>query len=139
MGRSANQHQRACPNCSGSSHVRDLWRNSHVLILFDNLAVVMKMVLRTRTCKDTVMMHLLRSLHFFLAEWDIALTSQHIPGATNHAADALSHNNMQAFQSMMQDASPPTVIPQMLWDLLVVERPDWTSVSWRSKLHSLST
>ena len=113
-----------------------LWRNSHVLILCDNLAVVM--VLRARTCKDAIMMHLLRSLHFFLAKWDIALTSQHIPGVTNHAADALSRNNMQAFHSMMKDASPLTAVPQMLWDLLVMERPDWTSVSWRSKLRSLS-
>ena len=114
-----------------------LWRNSHVLILCDNLVVVM--VLQARTCKDAVMMHLLRSMHFFLAKWDIALTSQHIPGATNHAADALSHNNMQAFHSMMKDASPPTAVPQMLWGLLVTECPDWTSVSWRSKLRSLST
>ena len=45
---------------------------------------------------------------------------------------------MQAFHSMMQDASPPTVIPQMLLDLLVMEHPDWTSVSWRSKLHSFA-
>jgi len=50
----------------------------------------------------------------------------------------LSRNNMQAFHSMMQEASPLTVIPQMLWDL-VMERPNWTSVSWRSKLRSLST
>ena len=50
--------------------------------------------------------------------------------------DALSCNNMQAVHSMMQDASPPTVIPQMLWDLLVMECPDWTSVSWKSKLCS---
>ena len=99
-----------------------LWRNSHVLILCNNLAVVM--VLQARTCKDTVMMHLLRSLHYFLAKWDTALTSQHIPGTTNHAADAISHNNMQAFHSMMQDAPPPTVVPLMLWDLLVMERPD---------------
>ena len=42
------------------------------------------------------MLHLLRSLHFFLAKWDIAITSQHISGAINHAADALPHNNMQA-------------------------------------------
>ena len=95
-----------------------VWRNSHVLVLCDNLAMVM--VLRTQTCKDAVMMHLLRSLHFFLVEWDIVLTFQDIPGAV---ADVLSRNNMQAFHSMMQDASSPTVIPQMLWDLLVMERP----------------
>ena len=52
-------------------------------------------------------------LTFFLAKWDIALTSQHIPGATNNAAELCLVNNMQAFQSMMQDASLPTVIPQM--------------------------
>ena len=41
----------------------NLWRNSHVLIRCDNLAVVM--VLRTRTCKDAVMMHLLRLILTF--------------------------------------------------------------------------
>ena len=46
---------------------------------------------------------------------------------------------MQAFHSMMQNASPPTVVPQMLWELLVTGRPDWTCISWRSKLRSLST
>ena len=137
MGRSANQHQRICSNCFGSSLVGksvEEFSCSHSLRQSSG-----GMVLRARTCKDAVMMHLLRSLHFFLAKWDIALTSQHIPGATNHAADALSRNNMQAFHSMMQDASPLTAVPQMLWDLLVTERPDWTSVSWRSKLCSLST
>ena len=90
--------------------------------------------LQSRTSKHPITMHLLRCLHFFLASHDIALHAQHIPGATNHAADALFHNNMQAFHALVQEALPP--IPILLWDLLVVERPDWTSPRWRSLLSS---
>ncbi len=46
--------------------------------------------LRSRTSKHPVVMHLLRSLYFFLAEWDIALQAEHIPGARNVAPDAIS-------------------------------------------------
>lgn len=115
----------------------NLWRNSHVLIRCNNLAVVM--VLRTRTCKDAVMMHLLTSLHFFLTKLDIALISQHIPGATNNAADALSRKQLAGIS--IHDAGCLTADsdPSDVWDLLVMERPNWTSASWRSKLRSLST
>lgn len=40
------------------------------------------------------MMHLLRSLHFLYTVHNIQVSAQHIPGADNVAADALSRNKL---------------------------------------------
>ena len=70
-------------------------------------------------------------------EWQ--LTSQYIPGATNNVADALSRKQHAGIS--IHDAGCLTADsdPSDVWDLLVMERPNWTSASWRSKLRSLST
>ena len=64
------------------------WAKKHVLCRCDNMAVVN--ILHSRSSKDPIIMHLLRSLHFFLAHWEIHLTASHIPGKLNTLADALS-------------------------------------------------
>jgi len=43
--------------------------------------------------KDKFVMHLLRSLSFFIANFDIHLTATHLPGIVNVTADHLSHGN----------------------------------------------
>ena len=82
-------------------------------------------------------MQLLRSLHFFLAHWEIRLTASHIPGKFNTLADALSCNHMQIFNMQAPAAThnPPTV----LLETLVTQQPDWCSEAWKLKLKILLT
>ena len=47
--------------------------------------------------KDPSVMHLLRSLWFFVAFFDICIFAEHIAWATNCAADMLSRNNVTNF------------------------------------------
>ena len=114
------------------------WSESHVLVMCDNMSVVC--ILRCKTSKDPSIMHLVRALHFFLAHWDIRLWADHVPGKVNTATDALSRNMMQVFHkqlpSVFQEGTP---LPQVLLDLLVLQRPDWTSTSWRDKFKHFLT
>lgn len=114
------------------------WSHQIVKVLCDNMAVVE--ILKKRTSKDPLIMHLLRSLHFLNARWDIALHAKHIPGKLNYEADCLSRNHLQAFSRWMPNARQlPTPIPPVLVDLLITQRPDWTSPSWSKKLANLFT
>ena len=114
------------------------WSKSHVLVMCDNMSVVC--ILRSKTSKDPSIMHLVRALHFFLAHWDIRLWADHVPGKVNTAADALSRNMMQVFHKQLPSAfQEGTPLPQVLLDLLVLQRPDWTSTSWRDKFKHFLT
>ena len=111
---------------------------SHVLVRCDNMSVVY--ILHSKTSKDPIIMHLLRSLHFLLAWWDIRMWAEHVPGKTNIAADALSRNMMQVFHEQFPTANKEgTLIPQVLLDLLVLQQPDWSSATWRDKFRFFLT
>ena len=43
-------------------------------------------------------MHLMRSLFFFLAQYNVVLVGVHIPGVDNGVADALSRDKLDAFR-----------------------------------------
>ena len=71
--------------------------------------------------------------------YQVSILSEHIPGASNGPADALSRNNVSYFMSQVPIASQqPTEVPQELIELLLTHRPDWTSQSWRVLLESIS-
>ena len=73
------------------------------------------------TAKEEIAMHLLRSLWFFTAHYDI-LNIEHIAGVTNLAADQLSRCNMQPFFSCHSQASAlPTPLPPELLQIVAVE------------------
>lgn len=113
------------------------WRNAHVLFRSDNMAVVQ--VLRAKTSKDASMMHLLRCLHFLCAKFDIRVSATHIPGVDNIPADALSRNNLdQFFSSTPKALQHPSRITQELKRLVMVDKPDWLSEDWRSRLRFFS-
>lgn len=113
------------------------WKNLHVLFRSDNMAVVE--ILKTKTSRDSNIMHLLRCLHFFCAIHDIRISATHIAGVANIPADALSRNNTNQFFASFPKASPhPTKVPRQLWSLVVADQPDWLSINWRSKLSSFS-
>ena len=88
-------------------------------------------------CRDKVFSQLMRSLHFFLAQYDMHLRAMHLEGVNNTAADAVSCNLIQVCHQTLPEAdNQPTCIPAALWNLLVAQAPDWTSPSWRSLLQS---
>ena len=101
-----------------------------LLVKSDNMAVVA--ALRSGSCKDQLLMHLLRCLHFFSAHFQLRVQASHIPGSCNDAADALSRNSLGYFRSIVPQAPLcPTGIPPALVDMLLLNRPDWTSSNWR--------
>ena len=113
------------------------WEGLSVLCRCDNAAVVA--IVNSGRSKVERAMHLMRSLFFFLARWNVALECRHIPGVENGAADALSRNNLPSFQRLRPEAGRvPTVLPDALLQALVVEQPDWTTVSWTNLLTTSS-
>ena len=113
------------------------WQHKKVLVLCVNMAVVH--IVNDFKCKDKILSHLLRPLYFFLAHNDIHydLRAKHLEGKKNTAADAVSRNFMQVFYQALPKANcQPACIPAALWNLLVVQAPDWMSPSWRALLQN---
>ena len=109
------------------------WRHKQVLFRCDNMAVVQ--VVNSQKCKDPMLLHLLRCMHFYIALLDIRIRAQHIEGAKNVIADAISRNRLQVLFQLNKEANLyPTLIPPSTWKLLVTQRPDWGSTIWRSLL-----
>lgn len=103
----------------------------------DNEAVVA--VLNSRTSRDYSLMHLLRCLTFFEAKFSFRTVASHIAGVENSLADALSRNNLPFF---FQAAGPGIssegcLPPQPLVDMLINQRPDWTSQTWRKMFNDI--
>jgi len=85
-------------------------------------------------------MHLLRSLSFFVAHFDIYLTASHILGVINITADHFSRSNLnQAFRVNPGLSPKPTSIPPSIFHLT-----DWIgllliSPNYFRKSYQLST
>ena len=107
-----------------------------VLFQCNNSSVVA--ALQKGSAKDSIVMHLLHCLWFFVAHYDIVLTSEHIAGTDNCTADYLSRNNMHTFFSINPPASPiPTPVSPLLQQLLTVPGPDWTSATFKQLFVSI--
>ena len=107
------------------------WQASTVLVRSDNAAVVA--ALTAGAAKDAILMHLLRCLHFFLAQFDIQLVARYLPGIENTAADALSRDNLTIFFRCHPQAElSPSPLPPALQELLLLQSPDWLSPTWRA-------
>ena len=105
------------------------WQSSSVLVCSDNIAVVC--AISSGAAKDPLLMHLLRCLHYFLAQFDVSLVAKHIAGVHNTAADALSRNKLVSFfQCVPQANQLPTPVPLPLMEMLLHRRPDWLSTAW---------
>ena len=76
-----------------------------------------------------MLMHLLRCLFFYCAQFSFHLSAEHVPGVLNTAADALSRNNLPLFLSLVPQTSQ-VALPQALRELLLTSRPDWGSQDW---------
>jgi len=107
-----------------------------VLIRSNNMAVVS--TTSSGAAKNPLLMHLARCLHFFLAEFDILLQAQHVCGAVNTAADALSRNQLAPCFHCIPQASPlQDKIPSALVEMLLLHCPDWLALSWRTLFSSI--
>ena len=105
------------------------WQGKAIRCLCDNAAVVA--ILKSGRSRDERVMHLMRTLSFFLATHNMGLIGEHIPGVDNGAADALSRDNASAFLLQVPTArKAPTVVPEELVQMLVTSQPDWTSSTW---------
>ena len=86
-------------------------------------------ILKSKTSKDPLLMHMLRCLAFYAAFYGFQITSDHIPGVLNTAADALSRDNLPLFHSLVSQAQQ-VFPPQAVLDLVINLRPDWGSQAW---------
>ena len=78
--------------------------------------------------KDRLVMHLLSSLSFYVAHFDIYPTASHLPGVINVATNHLFCGNLhQAFQATPSLSPKPTLIPPSAFELLSPHRLDCTS------------
>ena len=76
------------------------------------------------TCHKIVM-HLLRSLWFFVATFDIHIVTEHIAGTNNGRADMLSRNHVTQFLCSNPQATPlPTPLPLPLLCIMSPQGPD---------------
>ena len=106
------------------------WQGQSVLCRCDNLAVVHS--LRSRSCRDPNLMHLLRTLFFFEAHFHFSLHAEHVAGVDNTLADHLSRNNVSSFMqrcSRIPDSTPTSIL-RSLRDMLLHSKPDWNSPAW---------
>ncbi len=116
----------------------DGWQGGKARCYCDNQAAVR--VIRTRTCRDPSLMHLLRCLFFLEAHYGFQLQAVHIPGASNILADELSRNKLSSFFRKVPraDHTPSRIHPSLPALLLNLSR-DWTSVSWMQHFSDIVT
>ena len=107
-----------------------------VLYQCDNSSVVA--AINKGSARNTVVMHLLRSLWFFTSHYDIDLVCQHIAGVVNTAADHLFRYNNSSFFSQNPDASlVPTPFPAPLLEIISLPGLDWTSAHFNQLFISI--
>ena len=115
----------------------DRWRGKTIQCRTDNAAVV-AIVNSGRSKNSSLAMHLMRTLFFVMARFDIAIVAVHLPGRENEAADALSRDRLPLFFAQVPNASEaPSIVPQEVLELLILRRPDWTSRDWRNLYASI--
>ena len=103
---------------------------SQVLIECDNSSVVA--AVNKHYTREQKAMHLLRSLWFFVAYFDIDVKCKHIAGVNNTTADHLSRGNLHSFFYLHPQATcQPTPLPQPLLQILAIKGPDWISPIFR--------
>ena len=107
-----------------------LFMKSTVLFQCDNLGLVA--AITKGSSKDQTVMHLLRTLWFFVAIFDMHIVTEHITGVSNRRADMLSRNNVTQFLLTNPQVKPlPTPLPPPLLHIISPQGPDWTSHSFR--------
>ena len=106
------------------------WRGGTILCRSDNAAVV-SIVNSGRSYKELAM-HLVRTLSFYTAYYELVVVAEHMAGRQNEAANAISRDCLTLFRHLIPQANlEPSSVPPELVGLLVTVRPDWTYNEWR--------
>ena len=112
------------------------WNGMTIKIKCDNAAVVA--IINSGRSKEHRALHLMRCLFFFLAQYNMFILAEHIPGKDNVAAYSLSRGKLSLFHQQVPTATPrPTHVPEELLQALIHQQPDWTSGSWRVLFNSI--
>jgi hypothetical protein len=112
------------------------WSHHRVTVLCDNQAVVA--CLRSRSCHDHHIMHMLRTLAFIEASLAFTIDPQYISTTDNHLADDLSRNCLLSFLSKVPHADQTaTPLPMPLVELLLDPSMDWTSPQWHRQFNAI--
>ena len=102
-----------------------MWESHRVICYCDNQAVVA--ALRSRSSRDSHIMHMLRTLALIEAVHNFSLAPQYITTKANYLGDDLSRNRLFSFLTKVPQAkSKPTPLPQQLLELLLDQTIDWT-------------
>ena len=126
---SAHISAKDCSGCVGRRLCGEKAGEEKMLVWCENIAEVSMINHGSSSNRDV--MHLACCLAFIKAKLEFELFATPFPGVHNPIADALSHNHMDLFHSLLPQADAiPTAIPEALLDLLIVSRPDWTSRHW---------
>ena len=105
------------------------WNGHCVICHCDNQAVVAS--LRSRTSRESHIMHMLRTLAFVEAKHGFSLAPQYIHTKANHLADDLSRNSLSSFLTKVPEADVvATPLPWQMVDLLLDQTLDWASPRW---------
>ena len=105
------------------------WTGYRIICHCDNQAVVA--ALRSRSSKQSHIMHMLRTLAFVEAVHGFSLAPQYVHTRANYLADDLSRNFMSSFFTKVPQADcMPTPLPHPLLELLLDQTLDWTSPRW---------
>ena len=114
------------------------WQGQSVLCECDNLSVVCAVYSGTAKEKLGVVMHMLCSLFFIVSFSGFSLKVKHVAGKSNGPADAVSRNEMDHFILQVPTAARvSTPIPEVLWNLVVIQCPNWLCVRWREVFSTL--
>ena len=90
--------------------------NKQILIHCDNQTIVS--VLNAGSCKNGIIMTVIRKLFFVCAQNNISIWAKHVPGNFNDRADALSRLQVERFASLHQTAAKnPTTVPASIWNI----------------------
>ena len=116
---------------------RRYWAGCTVRCMSDNEAVVS--VIRTGSCEEGHMAHMLRCLFFLEARFGFAVLAAHVPGSLNTWADAMSRNHLDVFNSLdPQASSTPIQVPTAVVEGLS-HTHTWISLSWTRWFNSISS
>ena len=111
------------------------WARSSVMCFCDNQGAVA--AANSGYSKVPRIAHLLRCLFFIKARFEIFLEVRHLPGAVNLIADAISRDNLPVLFTQVPEAvATRSPIPPTLVELLLNNKLQWTSATWRSQFAS---
>ena len=104
MGKHSHNSERAAPYCMCVAMWGRQWKGMTVKCQCDNAAVVA--IINSGRSRNERAMHLMRSLFFFLANYNVILKGEHLPGVDNREVDALSRDDHATFLAQVPTALP---------------------------------